>query len=300
MKPTLDVPPGLLDNESAFDAPFFKRFDLRRPERPIDLGDGVLKNYWFPTFYDRVGCAMTVFPCDCRRAEKLIAERLHPAVKPVSMTRGRALIAFACYQYRTVMGIPPYNEIAVTIPVMANARFRPPILPIVAGGFSRFGYFVVHMPVTSQENTLRGQRIWGLPKVTEEVRIRRDGTICETTALTAAGAPYLTVRARADGRTRRFDERLAIFSRLHGQVIVAESRFTGAFNVVQHTELLWRKRVEPDRAWLELGDGPEAAFLRELDIEPHPFIFRFTEHMSSVFDLPPRAQPRWLRALNRA
>jgi hypothetical protein len=45
---------------------------------------------------------------------------LHPQIKPVRMPRGRALLAFSCYIYNQVMGVGPYNEIAMTIPVMVD------------------------------------------------------------------------------------------------------------------------------------------------------------------------------------
>jgi len=301
MKPTMNVPADLLDNGDRFQSPFFQGFRLRHAERPIDLGQGIRKNYAFPTFYDQVSCAVTAFPCDYGQAARLVAERLHPAVKPVSLTRGRALIAFACYEYSQVMGLPPYNEVAVTIPIMVNARLRPPILPIVPGGFKKFGFYVAAMPVTSHENTLRGQRIWGLPKETLEVAIRREGAGSETAVRAPDGALWFRVRGRTDGKPRRFDVRAQIYGKLDGRVIAAESCFAGAFNVVQDIgALVGFRRPRPARPWLELGSAPGAAFLHELGIEPQPVICRFCDSMSSVFDLPPVEQPSWLATLNHS
>jgi hypothetical protein len=42
----------------------------------------------------------------------------------------------------------------------------------------------------------------------------------------------------------------------------------------------------PDREYLTIGDGPSAAPLRALRIEPHPFQFRYTPSMNAAFDLP--------------
>lgn len=38
---------------------------------------------------------------------------------------------FSCYEYKNVMNLAPYNEIAMTIPIMVNAGFSPPLLPLI-------------------------------------------------------------------------------------------------------------------------------------------------------------------------
>jgi hypothetical protein len=272
------------DNEDKFDAPFFKRMTLRPAPRPLALEDGIEKTYQFPTFYGDVGCAIGIFLCDYDAARALLP---HPKLVPVRMPRGRSLVILSCYEYRQVLGVWPYNEIAMTIPVMANARLRPPVLPMLASAlFPRFGYWVFGMPVTSRENQLRGNRIWGLPKVTQRIDIERAGSQCVTTAYEDDGTPYLTLRVPTTGTATDFDVKGWVYSQLDGRVRRAETRFKGRFWVNKHMAMLVRRGLHPERPVLTVGSGPSARPLRELGIDPDPFQFRYTPSMSAAFDLP--------------
>src|SRR5208337_2263589 len=174
MKATWDIPEKMLDNTDRFTTDFYKRFTLRKAPQPLRMNESVTKDYLFPTFYGDVSCAVAVFMCSYEKASALIAEQLSPKIVPVRMSRGRALVAFSCYEYKNVMGVRPYNEIAIAIPVMVDPCCNVPVLPMITDKFSRFGYYIAGMPVTSKENTIRGRTIWGLPKVTQDIDIYRE------------------------------------------------------------------------------------------------------------------------------
>lgn len=300
MKPLRTIPPDLLDNRNApvFKNEFFERFSLRHAGQPLQLNDTVSKNYLFPTFYGDVTCAMGIFLCSYNKAERLVARELHPAIKPVRLTRGRSIIAFSCYEYKNVMGVAPYNEIAMAIPVMVNTAFRPPVLPMILDSFSRFGYYIAGMPVTSQENQIRGNKLWGLPKVTRQIDIRQEGDLCVTTACEDDGTPYITVRVPRDGAPVEFDASSYLYSRLDGKLLRSMTNFKATFAVTKFMNLLVKKNVKPQLSYLEIGTTPSAKMLRELEIEEHPFQLRYAEHMSSCFDLRDANEPSWLTVLN--
>ena len=65
------------------------------------------------------------------------------------------------------IGLKPYNEMAMMIPVMAHPAVNLPVLPMVTPFFGNFGYYAVGILVTSKENALRGA-IWGLRKTLGE------------------------------------------------------------------------------------------------------------------------------------
>lgn len=283
MKASQEVSAELLDNAARFQDAFFQRFKLRRAPRPLQLTDTLAKDYLFPTLYADVRCAIGIFHCDYARAKALLP---HPAMVPVRMPRGRALVAFSCYEYRQVLGLAPYNEIAMTLPVMVGARFNVPVLPMVFNSLSGFGYYVFGMPVTSRENQIRGNKIWGLPKVTQDIAIEeRDGD-CVTVAYGADGRPYFELRVPMSGKPKQFDVSANLYSQLEGKLLRSRTSFRGTFQVTPHMKALARRGLTPDRTYLSLGEGPEAAVLRGLDIEPHPFQFRYTPAMNSAFDLP--------------
>jgi hypothetical protein len=173
MKAMTEITPDLLDNGDQFKNSFFSRFDLRYAPKPLQLNETVTKNYLFPTLYGDVTCAIGIFMCSYEKAEKMM---MHPAIKPVRMPRGRSLVVFSCYIYNKVLGVAPYNEIAMTIPVMVDPGINVPVLPMIAPIFKNFGYYVFSMPVTSYENQIRGVKIWGLPKVVQQIDL--DLSLC--------------------------------------------------------------------------------------------------------------------------
>jgi hypothetical protein len=243
MKPLMEFNDKFLPNEDKFQADFFKRFTLRHAPEPLKLTDKITKNYRFPTFYGDVTCAIGIFLCSYEKAEKMM---LHPRIKPVRMTKGRSLVAFSCYEYKNVMNVPPYNEIAMTIPIMVDPGFNPPVLPMVLPIFKSFGYYVFSMPVTSLENQIRGVKIWGLPKVVQEINIREDGPDCVTVAHEASGEPYLEIRVPMEGTPTKFDVSSYLYTRRGNDFLQSQTCFQATFNVTSTWACCSKKAPNPN------------------------------------------------------
>jgi len=283
MKATREIDKTLLDNKTQFDNEFYRRFKLRTADAPLELTDEIKKDYLFPTFYGDVTCAMGIFMCSYEKAEAIMP---HPLVKPVRMPLGRSIVAFSCYEYKKVLGVAPYNEIAMTIPVMVDPGINVPVVPMVLDAFKNFGYYVFSMPVTSLENQIRGLKIWGLPKVVQRIDIDEEDGFCVTTAYEENGDNYFELTVPTRGKAALFDVTSNLYSRKGDDFLQSETNFKAVFNVNKHMDLLWRKGKKPDREYLKIGETPGGLALRELEIEPHPFQFRFAKNMSSCFDLP--------------
>ena len=283
MKPTFDYGAPLLKNEAKFQDPFFQRFRLSKASVPFQLDEKISKSYLFPIFYADVTCAIGIFMCDYDKAQAILP---HPRMKPVRMTRGRSVVVLACYEYKNVMNVMPYNEIAMMIPVMADPIVNVPVLPMVLPFFRKFGYYVFGMPVTSKENQLRGNRIWGLPKVTREVDIFEQGGDCVGVAKEESGTPYVELRVPMRGSATEFDVTTSLYSLLDGHSVRSEVCFKGSFKVTKYMKCLARKGLKPDRSYLKIADSPSAQILRSLDIEEHPFQLRYARHMNSTLELP--------------
>ena len=283
MKATRTIDKALLDNAHAFTDPFFRRVALRKAATPLELPGGIRKDYLFPTLYGDVTCAQANFLCSWERAYSLMP---HPLMKPVRMPGGRALVVFSCYVYRKVLGVAPYNEIAMTVPILVDPDVEVPVLPMLWPGFPGFGFYVFSMPVTSLENQVRGRRIWGLPKVVQEIDIEpRDGD-CVTRAFDDDGNPYFELRVPTTGRPTSFNQDAWLYTRLDNRSLRARTSFEGTFQVRKRMDLLWKKDARPDRESLVLSGSPAADVLRDLHIEPVPFQTRYAATMSSSFDLP--------------
>jgi Acetoacetate decarboxylase (ADC) len=284
MKATRTIDPGMLDNADNFSDPFYGRFTLRHADAPLKLNDTISKNYSFPTFYGDVTCAQAIFLCDYDAAQAMLP---HPRLQPVPMTRGRSLVAFSCYEYKHVMGVAPYNEIAMTIPILVNPTIKVPVLPMIAGGlFSNFGYYVFSMPVTSLENQLRGLRIWNLPKVVHDIDIFSEGDDCVIVDYEEDGTEYLRLRVPRSGKPTAFDVKSYLYTEKEKRLLRSETNFKATFNVNKYMDQLLKKGAQPARPHLQIGDSPSGRMLKSLKIESHPFQFRYAEGMTACFDLP--------------
>ncbi len=282
MKANFNVEEGLLQNQDKFANPYFNQRPLRHNTEPLQVTDKISKNYLFPTCYGDVTCAIGIFFCDYGRAEAIMP---HKSIKPVKGTKGRAVVIFSCYEYKQVMNVAPYNEIAMTIPVMKDAGFSPPLLPLVMKSFKKMGYHVFSMPVTSFENTMRGQKLWGLPKVTEDIFVDIKNDECTTTAFDENGTEYFRLTVPTNGKPTHFDEKGYLYSVHNDQLLKSQTNFKGDFNVIKNMGLILKKNKPSTRKWLQLGDSPRAEVLKSLQIEESPFQFRFTPSMMAQFDL---------------
>jgi len=282
MKPNTRIDPDLVDNGGLFTDPFFQRFEQRSAPTLTKLSDEVSKQYVFPTFYADVTCAIAIFLCDYSRA---LACMPHPSMQPVKMPGGRSVVLFSCYEYKNVMNIAPYNEIAMTIPIMIGGGWAPPVLPLVMD-FKRKGYYVFSMPVTSLENQIRGASIWGLPKVVEEIEISTDGDACSTIARDSGGEVYLELTVPKTGSIKQFDETGHLYTVRDGQLLKSRTCFKGDFSVTTRADLLWKKGQRAEAPALKLGNSARADELRALQLEEVAFQFRYSASMNSCFDLP--------------
>lgn len=283
MKTNHDLSPCLLDNVSGFSDPFYKRFTLRTASTPLALNDSISKDYLFPTFYGDVTCALAIFLCPWERAAAMMP---HPCMKPVRMPGGRAAVAFSCYEYKQVLGVAPYKEIAMTIPILVNPSINVPLLPLITPWFKNFGYYVFSMPVTSLENQIRGVKIWGLPKVVQQINVEEVDGDCVTTAMEESGETYFQLRVPMAGSPADFDVKSNLYSMREGRIAQSETNFKARFNVRKYPGMLLGKSPKIARPFITLGDSPSGRVLKDLRLDPHPFQLRFARHMTSCFDLP--------------
>ena len=267
---------SLLSNGDKFQDPFYKRFQLKK--RKVRLTASMEKEYDFPTFYGDVTCAQAIFLCSYSAAQLLMP---HPAVKPVRALKNHAVMAVSCYEYKNVMGIPPYNEIAFTIAVDVEKKKSPVLLPLMRNSYS--GYFVFSMPVTSRENCLRGNNIWGLPKVTQEINI---GVSDGETFVTAfeGKTEYFRLRVPMIGKPTSMDETTYLFPKINGVVHRAETNFMGDFLIQKNLGVLLNPGKKPAKPYLTIGDTACGRVLKNLQLSPMPLQLRYVEHMAACFD----------------
>ena len=256
MKADFNLVPEMPDNAGEFTSAFYKRFPLKKNTQPLQISEAISKDFSFPSFYKNVSCGIGIFMCSYEQALKVLS---HPSMKPVRMPGGRAVVIFSCYEYKTVMNMQPYNEIAMTIPLLMDGGFDVPVLPLISKAFKNFGYHVFSMPVTSEENRIRGQKLWGIPKVTERIDIEQKDGFSTTVAHDADGKEYFRLKIPMQGSSQSFDETGHLYSMREGEIVKAQTNFKGNFEVNKHMGLLFNKGKKSDSPLLTLGDSPRAA-----------------------------------------
>ncbi len=277
MKILNDFDNSLLANDSMFTDDFFKKFKLRK--RKVQLGDQMEKEYSFPIFYSDVTCAQAVFLCSYDEALKLMP---HEKIKPVRARKDRALLAISAYEYKNIMGLPPYNEIAFTIAVQADNPKNTGLLPIIPKNYS--GYYVFSMPVTSRENCLRGNNIWGLPKITQEIDINGFGSEVVITCREADEGEYFRLRVPKAGSPTHVEETTYHYTKLNGKIRKSRTDYTGDFYITKNRSVLLNPDVVPEKLYLTFGDTPCGNAIKDLKIDPKPLQLRYVEHMNSCSD----------------
>jgi len=282
MEPTWEISEGLLQNDDKFRDPFFKRFALRHAAKPIQLNESVSKNYFFPTFYGDVTCAIAVFLCPYENAKKMMP---HPEMKPVRMPKGRAAVLVSGYEYKNVMGVGPYNEIAMTIPVLVKPLIDLPVLPMLMDSYPGFGVHVFSMPVTSLENQLRGLKIWNLPKVVQRIDIDHHDGVCIVAAYEESGEQYFEMKVPTEGTQTHFDTGAWLYTEMDGRLARSRTSFKADFQVNKHMKALLNPGMQPQQEVFKLGDTPSGRVLQDLELEPQPLQFRYAKGMTACFDL---------------
>jgi len=282
MKPDFNLTPEMPDNAGDFNSDFYKQFTLRKNTQPLQISDEISKDFSFPTYYKNVSCGIGIFMCSYEKALQVLP---HPSMKPVRMPGGRAVVIFSCYEYKNVMNMKPYNEIAMTIPLLMDGGLSIPVLPLVSKAFKNFGYHVFSMPVTSEENRIRGQKLWGIPKVTERIDIEQKDGFSTTAAFDSNDKEYFRLRIPMDGKPQSFDETGSLYSIRDNDIIKAQTNFKGDFKVNKHMGLLLNKDKKSDSPLLTLGDSPRAEVLKSLEIEESVFQTRWSPSMEACFDL---------------
>lgn len=287
---TNTINPYMPDNTSLFKGDFYDRFLLN--PHTLQLDDDISKTYMFPTFYGNVTQSVAIYLCSYDKARELMP---HPNLKPVSMGAGRTLVIFSCYEYKEVHQVDPYNEIAMTIPVMANPSVNVPVLPIIMSNlFKKFGYYVFSMPVTSLENRIRGNRLWGLPKVTQEITFNDEDGYHICSANEENGEPYFKLKVPKEGDPVPLDESGYLYSRLNGSMLKSKTCFKGIYSVNKYMGRLF-KSGGSDTSCLWLGDTPTGTMIKGLELDSYPFQFRYAENVKSCFDLPDTSQNEFLK-----
>jgi hypothetical protein len=220
---------------------------------------------------------VALFPARAKRVAALLpSSRLRPAL----LWPGVTLLGVDTIEYRRHGSGIPCNEVSIMVPVLEGSARTIPLLPLlVPEWFAHFGWYVLHLPVTTEAAREEGVEIWGYPKFLAEITFEEEG-VRRRCRLRAAGQDILTLDvSKGQGKHRVMDP--YTYTLKEGQLLRTRVRQEGTY-----TGSLFQ-----GGASLQLGDHPLAAELRALGIGTRAVMCRFARQASSLVYPPSTCPP---------
>jgi hypothetical protein len=194
---------------------------------------------------------MAHFPASAARVRALIPTE---TLQPVELLPRVAVLTLAAFEYRQPATLAPYNEVAIMVPVRYKPSANIPLLPLLRPDDYAVGFWIHHLPVTTEEARAAGRHFWNFPKVLAQITFRDVGWMREC-ELRENGQHVLTLSAPV-GETCTESRQFYAFSVMNGQLL----------KTLVDTRAPYYAWNIPGRASFELGDHEVAQRLGDLDV----------------------------------
>src|ERR1035441_3540784 len=131
----------------------------------VELSSGL--RIELPIRYQDWSAIMAHFPVPEAAVRKLLPSS---RLKPVLFVPGTAILSMVAMEYRQIIGLAPYNEFGIMVPVLYEPKVSIPGFPLLfPHWFKKAGLYVHHLPVTTQAAYELGIEVWGYPKIVAEI-----------------------------------------------------------------------------------------------------------------------------------
>lgn len=194
-----------------------------------------------------------LFPASARKLSARLPDRL----SPIRVAPRTSAVAFASIEYHHVGGLDPYDEFAVIVPVVADARTDLPgaqLFGADAGGY------VHYLPVTTEASVALGTEIWGYPKELADITIEDRGGVRRTTVSLDGKAVVTLDVPKARPKLGSRDLTAHSYTEMDGRLVRTRADLAGKFAV----------RPLSQRASVSFGDHERAGDLRGLGLRHRP------------------------------
>lgn len=133
------------------------------------------------------------FPASANKVKKLLPS---PNLTPVSFVPGVAILSVAALEYREISDFEPYDEVSIMVPVQYRPKINVPGIPLLFHNqFETLGFYVIHLPVTTQQSMDLGIELWGFPKFVADIEFTDDAN-CRTCRLVDGGELILELKVQ--------------------------------------------------------------------------------------------------------
>lgn len=205
----------------------------------VELTTGV--RIGLPVRYYDWSAIMAHFPAPAAKVRKLLpSDKLQPAL----LMPGTAVVTMVAFEYRHIADVAPYNEFSISVPVLYEPTVNVPGLPLLfPHWFRRFGHYVHHLPVTTQEAYDFGVELWGYPKFVAEINfeelrnLRRCRLRAEGKDIVTLEVKKLAIRARSmtyHTYTAKDGQLLRTLVQLQGRYGIARFRGGASYTLGDH------------------------------------------------------------------
>ena len=205
-----------------------------------------------PVRYYDWSAIMAHFPASAAALRRLLPS---DKLKPAQLVPGTGILSLVAMEYRRLADVEPYNEFGIMVPVLYEPAVNIPGLPLLFPHRStRFGFYVHHLPVTTQAACDFGVEIWGYPKFVAEISFE-DTDRTRRCRLRADGKSIATLEvAKSATRARPMD--LFSYTVKDGQLLRTQIQAQGQLSITRFR----------GGASCDLGDHPIAEELRALGV----------------------------------
>jgi acetoacetate decarboxylase len=235
--------------EHAMDGNFFS--DAKNEEVKISTGARIN----LPERYYDWSWMNAFFTAPAAKVQRLLPTK---KLKPLLIMPGISMVALTAMEYRKIADVASYNEFSIAVPVQYEPTVNVPGLPVLfhplfsPRWYRKFGMYVRHLPVTSQEALDFGVEIWGYPKIVAEISFEDAGTI-RRCRLRTGGKDIVTLGVMKMATKAQYID-LYTYTVKDGQLLRTLVQTQGQYGI---TRL-------PGGASYTLGDHPIAEELKSL------------------------------------
>jgi hypothetical protein len=147
---------------------------FRIPRENVKTSEG---NVELPILYYDVNLMLIYYFVEKEKASFFLKDT---DLEPLQFYNGKSLVIIAMFEYQdTSVGI--YNEVGIAIGVKEkNKRVLLPTIQLIKLMLKSnpaaipIGFYVAHLPVTTQKANIAGREIWGYPKFVTDIPLKFD------------------------------------------------------------------------------------------------------------------------------
>lgn len=224
-----------------------------------------------PIRYREAEAVMAFFPAPTPRIREILPS---DKVRPVEAAPGRSLLAVVAFEYRDT-DIGPYNELGICVPILFRSPIAPPLVPLaLEKWYPRLGFYIHHLPVTTDIARWGGRHYYGYPKFVADIGFDESDRY-RTCHLSEGGRTILDLTVEKVQKRKREKRDFVTYSILGEEIL----------KTVIHADLdVGSARLRG--AVMRLGHHPVSEEIRMLEASPRALEVRYMPRMESVLPAP--------------